>query len=57
MGDYQVLILDEPTEHLDAATATALVDDLWTTSADRPVLVITHDPALIARCDRVIELA
>ena len=57
VGDYQVLILDEPTEHLDAATATALVDDLWTTSADRPVLVITHDPALIARCDRVIELA
>lgn len=52
-----MLILDEPTEHLDAATATALVDDLWTTSADRPVLVITHDPALIARCDRVIELA
>ena len=57
VGDYQVLILDEPTEHLDAATAAALVDDLWTTSADRPVLVITHDPALIARCDRVVELA
>ncbi len=56
VGDYQVLVLDEPTEHLDTATATALVDDLWTTSADRPVLVITHDPALIARCDRVVEL-
>ncbi|MGC3953652.1 MAG: thiol reductant ABC exporter subunit CydC [Propionicimonas sp.] len=56
VGDYQVLVLDEPTEHLDTATATALVDDLWATSADRPVLVITHDPALVARCDRVVEL-
>ncbi|MDQ7991677.1 MAG: thiol reductant ABC exporter subunit CydC, partial [Propionicimonas sp.] len=56
VGDYQVLVLDEPTEHLDAATATALVDDLWAGSDDRPVLVITHDPALIARCDRAVEL-
>ena len=56
VGDYQVLILDEPTEHLDSATATALVNDLWRTSSGRPVLVITHDPALIARCDRVVEL-
>lgn len=57
VGDYQVLVLDEPTEHLDAATATSLVDDLWATSSDRPVLVITHDPALVARCDRVVELS
>jgi len=56
VGDYQVLVLDEPTEHLDTATAATLVDDLWRTSADRPVLVITHDPAVIARCDRVVEL-
>lgn len=54
----QVLILDEPTEHLDAPTAAALVDDLWETSdANRAaVLVITHDPLLAARCDRVISL-
>ncbi|MCA0252436.1 MAG: thiol reductant ABC exporter subunit CydD [Actinobacteria bacterium] len=56
VGDYQVLVLDEPTEHLDSATATALVDDLWATSAGRPVLVITHDPALVTRCDRVVDL-
>ncbi len=56
-GDYQVLVLDEPTEHLDSATATALVDDIWETSSETPVLVITHDPALVARCDRAIALA
>ena len=58
VGDANVLILDEPTEHLDAPTATALVDDLWATAeAGRAaVLVITHDPALAARCDRVVAL-
>ncbi len=56
VGHYQVLLLDEPTEHLDAATATALIDDIWTTSADCPVLVITHDADLVARCDRAVRL-
>lgn len=57
VGDYQVLILDEPTEHLDAPTAESLIGDIWKTRSDSPILVITHDPALIERCDRVIELA
>lgn len=56
VGDFQVLILDEPTEHLDAATAAALVDDIWSTTTDKPVLVITHDPELVARCDRSVVL-
>ncbi len=56
VGDYQVLILDEPTEHLDTLTATALMDDIWQTTTDSAVLVITHDPAVIARCDRVVAL-
>ncbi len=56
VGDYQVLVLDEPTEHLDTATATALLDDIWATSAGQPLLVITHDPAVVARCDRTVTL-
>lgn len=56
VGQYQVLLLDEPTEHLDAVTANALIDDIWTTSADSAVLVITHDAELVARCDRVVSL-
>jgi len=56
VGQYQVLILDEPTEHLDTLTATALLDDVWTTAADLPILAITHDPELIARCDREVAL-
>ena len=56
VGNYQVLLLDEPTEHLDAATANALIEDIWADSTDSPVLVITHDPDLVARCDRVVRL-
>ena len=58
VGNADALILDEPTEHLDAPTATALIDDLWTaaTDSDAAVLVITHDPSLAARCDRAVRL-
>lgn len=54
--DAQVLVLDEPSEHLDPATADALLDDLWAAASDLPLLVITHDPSVVARCDRVVRL-
>ncbi|MFX4271831.1 thiol reductant ABC exporter subunit CydD [Propionibacteriaceae bacterium Y1685] len=44
----EVIILDEPTEHLDADTAAALlrdIDELWPTS---PMIVISHDPVHVA---------
>ena len=56
VGDYQTVILDEPTEHLDPETAGALLDDLWTMTDGRPTLVITHDADVVARCDRVVRL-
>jgi ABC-type nitrate/sulfonate/bicarbonate transport system ATPase subunit len=40
-----VLVLDEPTAHLDAATGAALLDDLWREAGDRSVLLITHGQA------------
>ncbi len=56
-GDYQAVVLDEPSEHLDALTAEALLDDLFVTLAAVPLLVVTHDPDVIARCDRSVEIA
>ena len=56
VGEHQVLILDEPSEHLDAATAAALLDDIWATTSDKAVLVITHDPAVVQRCHRSVVL-
>ena len=51
-----VLILDEPSEHLDVETATAIMDDLWASTPKAAKLVITHDPAVMARCDRVWDV-
>lgn len=53
-----VLVLDEPTEHLDHDTAERLlhdIDQLWPTAA---LVVITHDPALVAPVlgARVVDL-
>lgn len=56
VGDYQILVLDEPTEHLDAETAHALLDDIWAHASGSPLLVITHDPDVRARCDRELAL-
>jgi ATP-binding cassette subfamily C protein CydCD len=57
VGPYHLLILDEPTEHLDRETADALMDDIWARLDRRPVLVVSHDESLAARCDRVLDLA
>lgn len=54
--ERDLLILDEPTEHLDAETAGALMSDVWRASQGKAVLVITHDQALIDVCDRVVRL-
>lgn len=56
VGRHQVWILDEPTEHLDRATADALMGDLWAAASDAPILVITHDPNVIVSCHRVFRL-
>ena len=54
VGDYRLLILDEPTEHLDRETADALMDEVFDGVARRPVVVISHDESVATRCDRVL---
>lgn len=56
VAQRDVLILDEPTEHLDRETAEALMADVWRASEGLAVLVLTHDPDVIASCDRQISL-
>jgi ATP-binding cassette subfamily C protein CydC len=40
--DAPVLVLDEPTAHLDPATARELIRDVFAAADDRSVLLITH---------------
>lgn len=42
LADAAVVLLDEPTAHLDATTATALMTDLRAALADRVVVLVTH---------------
>jgi ATP-binding cassette subfamily C protein CydCD len=43
LADRDVVLLDEPTAHLDAPTAGALLDDLRRALAGRVVVCVTHD--------------
>jgi thiol reductant ABC exporter CydD subunit len=56
LRDAPLLVLDEPTAQLDAATAAGVADAIARRAPGRTVLLITHDPALAARADRVVEL-
>jgi thiol reductant ABC exporter CydC subunit len=47
LADAPIVVFDEPTEHLDEATASALVADLLAATAGRTVVMITHRPELI----------
>jgi thiol reductant ABC exporter CydC subunit len=52
-----VLILDEPTSHLDPSTAIAIIDDVFDAAGDRSVLLITHRPEGLDRVDEVVSLS
>jgi ATP-binding cassette, subfamily C, bacterial CydC len=51
-----VLILDEPTAHLDPRTASELVRDVFAAAAERSVLLITHRPEGLELVDEIITL-
>ena len=53
-----LLLADEPTGNLDGETGKQVIDLLFALHAERgtTLLLITHDPALAERCDRIIHL-
>ena len=51
-----LLVLDEPTAHLDDETAGRLLDDLLDGAGDDGLLLITHSPLRLERFDTVFEL-
>jgi ABC-type multidrug transport system fused ATPase/permease subunit len=51
-----LLVLDEPTTGLDAATEAALLDELEALMAGRTTVVITHSLTLARRTGRVLVL-
>ncbi|PWU22297.1 MAG: thiol reductant ABC exporter subunit CydC [Candidatus Rokuibacteriota bacterium] len=57
LADAPVLVLDEPTAHLDPETAEQVVGDILAAADGRTVLLITHRPEGLALVDEVVTLA
>jgi putative ABC transport system ATP-binding protein len=53
-----ILVADEPTGNLDEGTGRQIVDLLFAGHAARgtTLILVTHDPSLAQRCDRVIRM-
>ena len=53
-----ILLADEPTGNLDEATGRNIIELLFAGHIERrtTLVLVTHDPALAARCDRVVRL-
>lgn len=53
-----IIFADEPTGNLDASTGAAIIELLFDRRAasDATLVMITHDPGLAERCDRIVEM-
>lgn len=55
----RLLLADEPTGNLDGKTGDTIIELLFGLARDHgtTLLLITHDPVLAGRCDRVLHIA
>ena len=57
LAEAPVLVLDEPTAHLDPDTARELVRDVFAAAPGRTTLLITHRSEGLELVDRVVRLS
>ena len=58
-GDADILLADEPTGNLDVETGAVIVELMFAQAEIKKaaLLLVTHDPALAARCERQFRMA
>ena len=54
LGKPQALLLDEPSSNMDPRSEMELVRKLREIGPDRTLIVVSHRPALLDACDRII---
>jgi ATP-binding cassette subfamily B protein len=57
LQDRAFIILDEPTANLDPATARKMMDQLFTRSPNKGLLLITYDLGLLREMDEILVLS
>ncbi|MCH2133683.1 MAG: ABC transporter ATP-binding protein [Phycisphaerales bacterium] len=58
VGQPSLLLADEPTGNLDTATGRAILDLFDELHAEGlTIIMVTHDPRVAKRCDRIITLS
>lgn len=56
LGEFPVVLFDEPTEGLDKVAAQALISDVLVATGDRAVLIVTHRIDWFEKADEVLIL-
>jgi len=57
LSNADLILADEPTEHLDAETADAVIEGLFSFARGRTLIVATHDSRIMKRATRVIYVS
>ncbi len=57
LTDPSLVILDEPTAHLDGDTEARLLDAIFEFCSDRSLIILTHSRPTAHRADRILRLA
>jgi len=55
--DPEVLVLDEATSALDTETEQKIMDEIYSVSANKTLIVIAHRLSTVERCDKKIRIA
>lgn len=57
--DQPIILADEPTGSLDAANKSNVMDILMRLCKEsgKTLIIVTHDPSIAERCDRVVQMA
>ena len=56
LSGAELLLLDEPTAHLDPGSSSRVLAELLGAAGSRSVLVVSHDPELVGEVDAVVVL-